>query len=144
MIPLADAGAVLRRVPWQVWAAAALLLAGWAFGHSRYTAGVAAERARWEALQAKADREAKAAERARDAASVAVSEAAVQAGHEAVVDTRTETVAAVERVRYVTRTISVPAECPEPVLPASVHAEGRQAVERARAAGRSLRAGADP
>ena len=50
--------AVARRLPWRWLAgagiAAALLVGCWWHGHARYRAGVAAENARWEAVQAKA------------------------------------------------------------------------------------------
>jgi len=135
--------ALLRRLPWQVWAAAALVAAFWWWGGHRYNAGVAAERARWEAAQAEADRKAREAEAKRDAAAAAVNDKAAARASEAATEVRTETAAAVERVRYVTRTIDVPADCPAG-LPDLVRDEGRAAVARARAAGDQVRAGRDP
>lgn len=133
----------LRAIPWQVYAVAALLLAGWLYGQHQYSAGVDAANARWTAAQADADREGKTAEAARDKAATGVNTAATERAHEATVETRTETAAAVERVKYVTRTIHVPADCPV-ALPDVVRDEGRAAVERARAAGSALRAGRNP
>lgn len=136
-------GRALRMIPWQLYAIVALLMAGWLYGAHQYRAGVAAERARWTAAQAAADAKARAADDARDKTSGVLSVAASQRAHDAVTETRTETAAAVERVRYVTRTIEVPAACPVG-LPASVRDEGRAAVERANAAGGALRAGQHP
>lgn len=149
MIPLPliaaakGAWAFLRAIPWQAWAVAAVLLIGWRYGEHRYDSGVADERASWVAAQAKADAEAKAAaaKQAQDAA--AINNSTTDRAHEATVETRTETAAAVERVRYETRTIEVPANCPTG-LPDRVRDEGRAAVDRARAAGSPLRAGRDP
>ena len=132
----------LRAIPWQVWAVAAVLGAGWYYGEVRYDAGVAAEKARWTKAQADADRQARAATEARDKAAEGVNSATTERAHEATVATRTETAAAVERVRYVTHTIEVPADCPVG-LPDRVLEEGRAAVDRARAAGREVRAGSD-
>lgn len=133
----------LRAVPWQAWLVAAVLLVGWRWGEHRYDAGVAAESARWVAAQAEADRQAKAAKEKRDRVATDVSAATTERAHEATTKTRTETAAAVERVKYETRTIVVPAACPTG-LPAVVRDEGRAAVERARSAGREVRAGRDP
>lgn len=149
MIPLPliaaakDTWSFLRAIPWQAWAVAAVLLIGWRYGEHRYDAGVADENGRWLAAQAKADADAKAAgeKRAKDAA--AINTSTTDRAHEATVETRTETAAAVERVRYETRTIEVPANCPTG-LPERVRDEGRAAVDRARAAGGPLRAGRDP
>lgn len=60
---LRAAWALLRRVPWQVWAVLAIAaLIAW-HGHTRYGEGVADERASWEKVvaqqNAKADREAR-------------------------------------------------------------------------------------
>lgn len=42
----------LARLPWQVWAVAALCVALWAFGHWRYSEGRAEVQARWDAAEA--------------------------------------------------------------------------------------------
>ncbi|HEY1035525.1 MAG TPA: hypothetical protein VGE09_11150 [Pseudoxanthomonas sp.] len=123
----------LRAIPWQAWVVAAVLFVGWRYGEHRYDAGVAEENARWVDAQAKADRDAKAATAKRDKAADGVNTATTERAHQATVETRTETAAAVERVRYVTRTIEVPAGCPT-ALPDVVRDEGRAAVESARAA----------
>ena len=44
----------LKRVPWQVWAIAAILVTAWVWGNHRYSQGVDDERDRWEARQAEA------------------------------------------------------------------------------------------
>lgn len=44
----------LKRMPWQVWAVAGLLLAAWLWGNHRYSQGIHTERARWEAAAQKA------------------------------------------------------------------------------------------
>lgn len=128
----------LGKVPWQVWAVAALAAAFWLYGHHQYTAGVADENARWTAAQAKADQDARAAQAKRDASSADIAAATTQRAQAATTQTRQETAAAVEKVKYVTRTIRIPADCP--ALPDSVRAEGRAAVERANAANGALRA----
>src|SRR5690349_48528 len=57
---LFGARAFLARVPWQVWAAAAVLLTAWLWGNHRYAQGEAAEKSRWElaaaVAKAKADK----------------------------------------------------------------------------------------
>lgn len=136
-------GGFLRAIPWQVYAVAALLAVGWLYGQHQYNAGVDAENARWTDAQADADAKAKAAEATRDTTATGINTAATERAHEATVETRTETAAAVERVKYVTRTIHVPVDCPVD-LPDSVRDEGRAAVERAQAAGSALRAGQHP
>lgn len=139
---LKGAWGFLRAIPWQVWAVAALLGAGWYYGDVRYEAGVAAENTRWTKAQAKADREAKAATEGRDKAAEEVNSASDERGHAATVETRTETAAAVERVNHEMQRAAVPADCPG-TLPERVQQEGRAAVDRARAAGDSLRTGRD-
>jgi hypothetical protein len=47
-------GGFLKRMPWQVWAAAAVVLTVWLWGNHRYSQGVHHERAQWEAAQAAA------------------------------------------------------------------------------------------
>lgn len=132
----------LRAIPWWAWVVFALIGAAYWYGERRYDAGQAAERAMWEDAQALAEKEAKADEEARDRASKAVSDESANAAQDAVVETRDETASAVERVRYVTRKIVVPADCPG--LPDSVSDEGRAAVERARAAQGPVRAAGNP
>lgn len=146
-LPLIAAGKAawgfLRAIPWQAWVVAAVLLIGWRYGEHRYDAGVAAENKRWVDAQAKADADAKAAAEKRDKDAGAINTSTTERAHEASVETRTETASAVERVRYETRTIEVPANCPVG-LPDRVLDEGRAAVDRARTAGGPLRAGRDP
>lgn len=48
------ARAFLSRVPWQIWLIAAALVSAWLWGNHRYSQGVHTERARWEAIAAKA------------------------------------------------------------------------------------------
>lgn len=47
--------AALRRVPWQVWALLLVAVSFWWHGYTRYQAGLADERARWEATVAEAN-----------------------------------------------------------------------------------------
>lgn len=47
---LDTAGGFLKRIPWQVWAIAAILLTAWIWGNHRYSQGVEDERDRWEQL----------------------------------------------------------------------------------------------
>lgn len=51
---LLAARSFLAKIPWPVWAIAAVLLTGWLYGNHRYSEGVADERAKWEAAAAKA------------------------------------------------------------------------------------------
>ncbi len=133
---------LLRLVPWWAWLALAVLAAGWRWGEHRHDAGVEAERARWIAAQAKADAKSKAETERRDRVAQAVSADASKAATAAVTDTRTAAAAAVERIRYVTRSMPIPAGCPH-ALPASVQSELARATERTAAAGNPLRAGRD-
>lgn len=135
----------VKAVPWQVWLALALAFAVWRYGEAQYSAGVADERAvwtEWREKQEEVDRELVAAQK------LAASQIALDTqakAQKASTDTRTETAAAVERIRYVTRTIEVPAECRAAVqLPDSVRDELTQAAARTRAAGDPMRAGANP
>lgn len=127
----------LRDIPWQVWALAMLVALVWHWGDTRFDAGIAAERARWEAAQAEANAKAQAAQDRRDQNATTISTAAAEAGQAATLETRTDTAAAVEIVKYVTRTVEIPANCPVG-LPGRVLEEGRAAVDRARAAARGL------
>lgn len=124
----------LRGIPWQAWAVAAVLFIGWRYGEHRYDTGVAGESQRWIEAQAKADREAKAAAAKRDKAATGINDTAAAEGAAATAKTQVETAAAAERVKYITRTIKVPAGCPTQ-LPTEVVDEGRKAVDRARRAG---------
>lgn len=136
-------GGWLKAVPWQVWAALALLLVGWRYGEMRADQRERDVRAEYAAAQAEADR--KFAEQARRLADASrrIADATGRLASTASTDTRTETAAAVEKVRYVTRQIVVPAGCPVG-LPDVVRDEGRAAVERARAAGGAVRTGGNP
>lgn len=133
---------LLRLVPWWAWLALAVLAAGWRWGEHRHDAGVEAERARWIAAQTEADAKAKAETERRDRAAQAVNADASTAAAAAVTDTRVTAATAVERIRYVTRSIQAPAGCPH-ALPASVQGELARAAERTASAGNSLRAGRD-
>lgn len=55
---LIAARSFLAKIPWQVWAVAAVLLSAWLWGNHRYEQGVDHERARWEAAAAKAQKRA--------------------------------------------------------------------------------------
>lgn len=133
----------LKSIPWQVWLFAAVVAGAWYYGEVRADQREAACNARWEAAQAEADRKAIADELKRDKAAASTNDQAAGKAAEASASARTETAGAVERVIYETRTIRVPVGCPT-TLPASVRAEGRAAVARARAAGDQVRARQDP
>ena len=136
------AGGWLKAVPWQAWAALALLLVGWRYGEIRADQRERGVRAEYAAAQAEADRKFAAQARRLADASRRIADASERLASTASTDTRTETVAAVEKVRYVTRQIVVPAGCPVG-LPDVVRDEGRAAVERARAAGGAVRTRGD-
>jgi hypothetical protein len=123
----------LRAIPWQAWAIIAVLALWWWDRSGEYDRGREVERGQWEAAQRAADHAAEVAAKSRAEKSASIAQDAKQAAADAVTDARTETAKAVERVRYETRTIHVPADCPV-TLPDSVRDEGRKAVERARAA----------
>lgn len=135
-------GGWLKAVPWQAWVALALLILAWRYGDFVADAREREVRAEYAAAQAEADR--KFAEHAQRMATAArrIADASVRLAAAASTETRTETAAAVGKVRDATRNMAVPAGCPVG-LPDVVRAEGRAAVERARAAGGSVRAGTD-
>lgn len=125
----------LRRVPWQAWALLALLAGVAWFSHSRYQSGYEAARAECESAASAAL--ADAVERARQDAETA-RQVGIDTGREAArlqADIAASTATSVERIRYVTRTIEVPAGCPVG-LPDGVRVELHAAADRARAAAR--------
>lgn len=136
---LRGAWRLLRAVPLEAWAVIALLAVAWRYGEHRFNSGEAAATTRCEAAQVRTERDSQQAQLTRDSAAETVNTTTDWTAREAVVQSRTETATAVERVRHVTRTIEVAADCPAG-LPDRVHAEGRAAVQRARAAGDPLRA----
>lgn len=140
---LGGAWGFLRAIPWQVWAVAALLAFGWWYGASRYRAGEDDATARFAVAQDQANREAIAAAVKRDADARKIDDESSQRAATAVADTRAATAAASERARYESHAASIPAGCPVG-LPVRVRDEGRAAVDRARAAGSSLREGRNP
>lgn len=136
-----------RAVPVRIWvsiAIAAVIVVAWRWDRAeQYRAGVDAEAARWAAAQAEADREAARAEARRDRTSSDISTQSDERATDAVVETRTETAAAVERVRYETQVIEVPVGCDRP-LPVGVRDEFAKAIAAANAAGRQVRAERNP
>lgn len=136
-------GKFIKAIPWQAWAIAAVIAAAWYYGEVRADQREAEVNARWQDAQDKADREAIAAELKRDAASTAITSKTDWQAHEATVDTRTTTAAAVERVRHESHAVAVPVACPTGVPP-RVSAEGRAAVARVRAAAGAVRARPHP
>lgn len=136
-------GGLLRAVPLWVWMVAVLLVAWHIDRGEQYQAGVDAEKARQVAAQLEADREAREKQDKRDQDAVQISRQSDERAQDAVVETRTETAAAVERVRYETRVIEVPVGCDRP-LPVGLRDEFAKAVDAANAAGRGLRAGPNP
>lgn len=133
----------LRAIPWQAWLFLAFVAAAWWYGEQRYAAGEADVRKEWAEAIARGKKRHNDLVAQRDAATKQVNSVTNWDAQNATVETRTETAAAVERVKYEVRTIKVPANCPTG-LPDSVRNEGRAAVERARATGGTLRAGGDP
>ena len=135
----------LKSIPWPVWAfVIGVCLAMW-YGEQRADAREESVREEYNALEAAAN-DAQAKQAAKDAETAKTITADTDKRTTAVVvDTRTKTATAVERVRHETRTIVVPADCATAVLlPASVQSEGREAIERANAADRPLRGAANP
>lgn len=133
----------IAAVPWWAWAA---LLVGLLWLHDRgaqYDAGVQDENARWVAAQEAANREAREAQQKRDKEAARIDDKAEWRAQEATVETRTETAAAVEKIRYEIRTIEVPDSCNRP-LPGVVRDDLAAAVRAANAAGGELRAGQHP
>lgn len=133
---------LLRAIPGEWWLILLVAFLVWRWGEHRHDAGVEAERARWIAALAKADAKAKAETERRDRAAQAVNAGASNAAAAAVTNTRVAAASAVERIRYVTRSMPIPAGCPD-ALPASVRDELARAAERTAAAGSPLRAGRD-
>lgn len=127
----------------KVWVCLALIIAALAaikvYGHEQYKQGAADDNAKWVAAQAKADRQAKADQDKRDATAAQIAVDTSAHAQSGIKQIQQQTAKAVEKVKYVTRTIRTPADCP--ALPASVSDEGRAAVERANAANRALRTG---
>jgi hypothetical protein len=136
----------VKAVPWWVWVIAAVVFLWQVDRDMQYRKGVAFERDRWETAQRAADAAAAAvaAQRAETAQTIATETAADAA--KATTETRTQTAVAVERVNHAMRSAPAPpAGCPEPgLLPDIVQYEGRQAVERARAAAGGVRARPNP
>lgn len=133
----------ITAVPWWAWLALLLALAWWYDRGAQYDAGVHDENARWVAAQAEADRKAREAEQKRDQESARIDQQSDERARDATVETRTETAAAVETIRYEIRTVEVPAACNRP-LPGVVRDDLAAAVRAANAAGGELRAGQHP
>lgn len=132
---------LLKSVPWQAWALAAVALAFYWHGERRYAAGEAAVMAKWDRANLEADAALAKMQAERDRISSELTIATQALAATAVTETRVETAAAAERIRYVMR--EIPGQCPGMPLPDLVLHEGRAAVARARAAGDTLRAGGD-
>lgn len=136
---------VIKSIPLPVWLfIGGVCLALW-YGERRHGSGIAQERERWEAMEAAAN-DAQAKQAAKDAGtSAGITGDTQKRTGDAVVDTRTKTATAVERVRYETRTIVVPADCAAALrLPDGVSREGREAIERANAAHRPMQRAGNP
>lgn len=134
---------LITAVPWWAWLALALVCAWWLDRGAQYDAGVQDENARWVAAQAEADRKAREAQQKRDQESARIDQQSDERARDATVETRTETAAAVETIRYEIRTVEVPASCNRP-LPGIVRDDLAAAVRAANAAGGELRAGQHP
>lgn len=136
--------AFVKAVPWQVWVGIGACVLVFLYGRQQYADGQMTERAKWQAWVAEQERVDAELVAAQKLAAAQIAADTQAKGQQASTDTRTETAAAVERIRYVTRTIEVPAECRAAVqLPDGVRDELAQAAARTRAAGDPLRAGAD-
>ena len=132
----------ITAVPWWAWLVL-LLAASWLYDRgAQYDAGVRAENARWVAAQEAANREAREAQQKRDKEAARIDDKAEGRAQEATVETRTETAAAVEKIRYEIRTVEVPASCTRP-MPGVVRDELASAIAAANAAGGQVRAGHD-
>lgn len=135
---------LLKAVPWQVWVGIGVALIVFLYGRQQYVDGQLTERAKWQAWVAEQERVDAELVAAQKLAAAQIAADTQAKGQQASTDTRTETAAAVERIRYVTRTVQVPAECRAAVqLPDGVRDELAQAAARTRTAGDPLRAGAD-
>lgn len=135
----------LKSIPFPVWLFIGGVCLALLHGENRADAREELVREEYAALEAAAN-DAQAKQAAKDAETAKdIAADTDKRTTAAVVDTRTKTATAVERVRHETRTIVVPADCAAAVrLPASVQSEGRQAIERANAADRPLRGAANP
>lgn len=142
---LGTAWRFLRSIPWQVWAFAAVVGLALLYGENRADAREELVREEFSALEAAAnDAQAKQAAKDADTAKTITADTTKRTTA-AVVDTRTKTATAVERVRHETRTIVVPADCAAAVrLPDGVSREGREAIERANAAHRPMQRAGNP
>lgn len=128
----------VKAVPWQVWLVLGLILGVYLYGESRYAAGVTAERqvwVEWKAKQEETDRDLVAAQKM---ASAQITLDTQAKGQQASTDTRTETAAAVDRIKVITRAIEVPVGCPT-TLPPEVNEELHRAVELVRSANDGIR-----
>jgi hypothetical protein len=133
----------LRAIPWQVYAIAALLALGWWWGERRHSEGVAETNQAWTDAQRAEDLRVAVDRAVRAAFASAINAKWQDSGHAAQLETRETTDAALRRIEHAIAEIELPPGCPSG-LPASVRAEGRAAVERARAAGDPLRAERNP
>ncbi len=117
----------LKSVPWQAWAALALCVALWAFGHWRYNAGQAEVQTRWDAAEAVHAANAKAA---REAA--AIIEARMRADYAAAAarfnkenaDALAERDAVIASLRAGTVRVRDRFRCPTPRLPEAAPGSG--------------------
>lgn len=133
----------ITAVPWWAWLVLLLAFSWWYDRGAQYDAGVRDENARWVAVQEAANLKAQEDEHKRDKEAAHIDDKAEGRAHEATVETRTETAAAVETIRYEIRTVEVPASCNRP-LPGIVRDDLAAAVRAANAAGGELRAGQHP
>lgn len=142
---LGTAWGFLKSIPWQVWAFAAVVGLALLYGENRADAREESVREEYAALEAAAnDAQAKQAAKGAETAKTITADTDKRTTA-AVVDTRTKTATAVERVRYETKTIVVPADCASALrLPDIVQSEGRQAIERANAAHRPMQRAGNP
>ena len=142
---LGTAWGFLKSIPWQFWATALGIFLILCYGDYRADARETEVREEYAALEAAAN-DAQAKQAAKDAETAKdITADTDKRTTAAVVDTRTKTATAVERVRYETKTIVVPADCDSALrLPDIVQSEGRQAIERANAAHRPMQRAGNP
>lgn len=135
----------LKSIPLPVWLFIGGVGLALLYGENRADAREELVREEFAALEAAAN-DAQAKQAAKDAETAkTITADTTKRTTAAVVDTRTKTATAVERVRHETRTIVVPADCAAAVrLPDIVQSEGRQAIERANTADRPMRGATNP
>lgn len=131
------AGRAVRAIPLPVWGAIVMAVAFWGHGRSQFEAGKREAQAACAEAQRKREDAAQRAIQRRDTRAATINTETAARGAQASARHREETVKSVERVRYVTRTIHVPAACDGP-MPDGLRDAMGEAVRRANTAGRGV------